>query len=155
MIRNTIREVYYKKALPSKCTTMMNKVLFIVYYSKIANTGHHSCIFSVVYNNIQKITNISIKKPIILISILNKYLDIPIYLDNRTPLLWRCFLFQLWVYFKVESKSFLPSPNGQLSCSCIVQSVLTEWWVVLWFAAVSYRTNRWILMVTLCHQLPS
>ena len=26
-------------------------------------------------------------KPIILISILNKYLDIPIYLDNRTPLL--------------------------------------------------------------------
>ena len=43
--------------------------------------------FSVVYNNIQKITNISIKKPIILISILNKYLDISIYLDNRTPLL--------------------------------------------------------------------
>ena len=42
--------------------------------------------FSVVYNNTQKITNISIKKPIILISILNKYLDIPIYLDNRTPL---------------------------------------------------------------------
>ena len=52
----------------------------------IGNTGHHSCMFSVVYNNIQKITNISIKKPIILISILNKYLDIPIYLDNRTPL---------------------------------------------------------------------
>ena len=65
---------------------MMNKVLFIIYYSKIANTGHHSYMFSVVYNNIQKITNISIKKPIILISILNKYLDIPIYLDNRTPL---------------------------------------------------------------------
>ena len=65
---------------------MMNKVLFIIYYSKIANTGHHSCMFSVVYNNIQKITNISIKKPIILISILNKYLDISIYLDNRTPL---------------------------------------------------------------------
>ena len=66
----------------------MNKVLFIIYYSKIANTGHHSCMFSVAYNNIQKITNILIKKPIILISILNKYLDIPIYLDNRTPLLW-------------------------------------------------------------------
>ena len=66
---------------------MMNKVLFIIYYSKIANTGHHSCMFSVVYNNIQKITNISIKKPIILISILNKYLDIPIYLDNCTPLM--------------------------------------------------------------------
>ena len=65
---------------------MMNKVLFIIYYSKIANTGHHSCMFSIVYNNIQKISNISIKKPIILISILNKYLDIPIYLDNRTPL---------------------------------------------------------------------
>ena len=57
---------------------MMNKVLFIIYYSKIANTGYHSCMFSVVYN-IQKITNISIKKTIILISILNKYLDIPIY----------------------------------------------------------------------------
>ena len=68
---------------------MMNNVLFIIYYSKIANTGHHGCMFSVVYNNIQKITNISTKKPIILISILNKYLviDIPIYLDNRTPLL--------------------------------------------------------------------
>ena len=64
----------------------MSKVLFIIYYTKIANTDHHSCMFSVVYNNIQKITNISIKKPIILISILNKYLDIPIYLDNRTPL---------------------------------------------------------------------
>ena len=85
--KNTIREVYYKKALPSKCVTMMSKVLFIIYYSKIANTGHHSCMFSVVYNNIQKITNISIKKPIILISILNKYLNIPIYLDNRTPLI--------------------------------------------------------------------
>ena len=64
------------------------------YYSKIANTGHHSCMFSVVYN-IQKITNISIMKPIILISILNNYLDIPIYLDNRTPLVliytpWLC-----------------------------------------------------------------
>ena len=57
-----------------------------IYYSKIANSGHYSCMFSVVYNNIQKITNVSIKKPIILISILNKYLDIPIHLDNRTPL---------------------------------------------------------------------
>ena len=66
----------------------MNKVLFIIYYSKIANTGHHNCMFSVVYKSIQKITNISIKKPIILISILNKYLDIPIYLDNRTPLVY-------------------------------------------------------------------
>ena len=43
--------------------------------------------FNVVYNNIQKITNISIKKPIILISILNKYLDMSIYLDNRIPLM--------------------------------------------------------------------
>ena len=68
----------------------MNKVLFIIYYSKIANTGHHSCMFTVVYNNIQKITNILIKKPIILISILNKYLDIPIYLDNHTHLTARC-----------------------------------------------------------------
>ena len=45
-----------------------------------------SCMFSVVHNSIQKITNILIKKSIILISILNKYLNIPIYLDNRTPL---------------------------------------------------------------------
>ena len=66
---------------------MCNEVLFIIYYSKIANTGHHSCMFSVVYNNILKITNILIKKQIILILILNKYLDIPIYLDNRTPLM--------------------------------------------------------------------
>ena len=42
--------------------------------------------FSVVHNSIQKITNILIMKPIILISILNKYLDILKYLDNRTPL---------------------------------------------------------------------
>ena len=71
----------------------MNKVLFIIYYSKIANTGYHSCTFSVVYNNIQKIT-ISIKKLIILISILNKHLDnfIPIYLGNRTPLVETAFV---------------------------------------------------------------
>ena len=41
---------------------MMNKVLFIIYYSKFANVGHHSYMFSVVYNNMQKNTNISIKK---------------------------------------------------------------------------------------------
>ena len=76
----------------------MNKVLFIIYYFKMANTGHHSCMFSVVYNNIQKITNISIKKPIILISILNKYLDIPIYLDNRTFLVCVCVCVCVCVY---------------------------------------------------------
>ena len=65
---------------------MLNKVLCILYYSKIANTGHYSYMFSVVHNGIQKITNISITKPIILILILNKYLDILNYLDNRTPL---------------------------------------------------------------------
>ena len=48
---------------------MMNKVLFIIYYSKSVNTDHHSCMLSAVYNNVQKIYNISIKKPIILISI--------------------------------------------------------------------------------------
>ena len=69
------------------CNTMLNKVLRTFYYSKIANTGHHSYMFSVVHNSIQKFTNISIMKPIILISILNKYLDILKYLDNRTPLL--------------------------------------------------------------------
>ena len=51
------------------------------------NTGHHSYMFSVVHNSIQKITNISIMKPIILISLLNKYLNILYYLDNRTPLI--------------------------------------------------------------------
>ena len=68
------------------CNTMLNKVLRIFYYSKIANTGHHSYMFSVVHNSIQKITSISIMKPNILISILNKYLDNLKYLDNRTPL---------------------------------------------------------------------
>ena len=66
---------------------MLNKVLCIFYYSKIANTGHHSYMFNIVYNSIQKITNISIMKPIILISILNKYLDNLNYLDNHTPLI--------------------------------------------------------------------
>ena len=65
---------------------MLNEVLCIFYYSKIANTGHHSYMFSVVHNSIQIITNISIMKPIILISILNKYLDILEYLDIRTSL---------------------------------------------------------------------
>ena len=65
---------------------MLNKVLCIFCYSKIANTGHHSYMFSIVHNSIQKITNILIMKPIILISILNKYLDNLKYLDNRTPL---------------------------------------------------------------------
>ena len=64
----------------------VNKVLCIFYYSKIANTGHHSYMFNIVHNSIQKITNISIMKPIILILILNKYLDNLKYLDNRTPL---------------------------------------------------------------------
>ena len=67
---------------------MLNKVLYIFYYSKIANTGHHSYMFSIVHNSIQKITNISIMKPIIFISILNKYLDNLKYLDNRTPLIY-------------------------------------------------------------------
>ena len=58
-----------------------------VIYTKIANTARSSQLY--VQCSVQqytKNTNISIKKPNILISILNKYLDIPIYLDNRTPL---------------------------------------------------------------------
>ena len=66
---------------------MLNKVLCIFYYSKIANADHHSYMFSIVYNSIQKITNILIMKLIILILILNKYLDNLKYPDNRTPLL--------------------------------------------------------------------
>ena len=85
--KNTIIEVYCKKAPPPRCVTMLTKVLCIFYYSKIANTGHHSYMFGIVHNSIQKITNISIMKPIILISILNKYLDNLKYLDNRTPLI--------------------------------------------------------------------
>ena len=99
--KNTIIEVYYKKALPPRCVTMLNKVLCIFYYSKIANTGHHSYMFSIVHNSIQKITNILIMKLIILILILNKYLDILKYLDNRTPLIELC------------------RPSMQLHCICI------------------------------------
>ena len=69
---------------------MLNEVLCLFYYSKIANADHHSYVFSVVHNSIQKITNISIMKPIILISILNKYLNILKHLDNRTPLTYVC-----------------------------------------------------------------
>ena len=58
--KNIIIEVYYKKALPPRCATMLNEVLCIFYYLKIANTGHHSYMFSVVHNSIQIITNISI-----------------------------------------------------------------------------------------------
>ena len=36
-------------------------------------------------------------KPITLISILNKYLDIPIYLDNRTPLI-TCPIIKSWFH---------------------------------------------------------
>ena len=42
--------------------------------------------FGVVYSSIQKFTIILIMKPIIFILILNKYLDISIYLDSCTPL---------------------------------------------------------------------
>ena len=87
--KNTIIEVYYKKALPPRCVTMLNKVLCIFYYSKTANTGHHSYMFSVVHNSIPKFTNTLIMKSIILISLLNKYLNILKYLDNRTPLVGR------------------------------------------------------------------
>ena len=38
-------------------------------YSKIANTAHDSCMFGVVYSNIQKFTIITIMKPIIFISV--------------------------------------------------------------------------------------
>ena len=53
----------------------------------LRNTDHHSYMFRVVHNSIQKIANISIMKPIILILVLNKYLDNLNYLDNRTPLI--------------------------------------------------------------------
>ena len=91
--KNTTREVYYKKALPPRCVTMLNEVLCIFYYSKIVNTGHHSYMFSVVHNSIQKITNISIMKLIILILIFNKYLGILKYLDNHTPLVYAKYIF--------------------------------------------------------------
>ena len=35
--KNTIREVYYKKILSSRRVTMKNKVLCLIYYSKISN----------------------------------------------------------------------------------------------------------------------
>ena len=53
--KNTIIEAYYKEALPPRCVTMFNKVLCIFYYSKIANTGHQSYMFSIVHNSIQKL----------------------------------------------------------------------------------------------------
>ena len=66
----------------------LDKVLriFCESYSKFANTAHNSNMFGVVYSSIQKFTIILIMKPIIFISIMNKYLDISIYLDNLTPL---------------------------------------------------------------------
>ena len=68
---------------------MVNKVLCIFHNSKIANTDHLSYMFSAVHNSIQKFTNISIIKPIIFISITNKYLDNLNYLDNCTALVSR------------------------------------------------------------------
>ena len=66
----------------------LDKVLriFCESYSKFANTAHKSNMFGVVYGSIQKFIIILIMKPIIFISIMNKYLDISIYLDNLTPL---------------------------------------------------------------------
>ena len=49
--------------------------------------------FGVVYNSIQKFTIILIMKSIIVISIMNKYLDISIYLDNLTPLVLELLLY--------------------------------------------------------------
>ena len=69
--KNTIREIYYKKALLSRCPTMMNKVLCIFSGFQLFQNCYHSYMFSVVYSSIPKITNISIMKPIIFISIMN------------------------------------------------------------------------------------
>ena len=49
--------------------------------------------FDVVYSIIQKFTIILIMKSIIVISIMNKYLDISIYLDNLTPLVLELLLY--------------------------------------------------------------
>ena len=60
----------------------LDKVLCIFHesYSEFANTAHNNNMFGVVYSSIQKFTIILIMKPIIFISIMNKYLDISIYL---------------------------------------------------------------------------
>ena len=55
----------------------LDKVLrvFCESYSEFANTAHKSIVFGVVYSSIQKFT-------IIFILIMNKYLDIAIYLSR-------------------------------------------------------------------------
>ena len=82
--KNTITEVYYKKVLLTRCVTMLNTVLCP--YFIIPKLLTQVIKVTVVYNSIQKITNISIMKPIILISIMNKYLNISNYLDIITHL---------------------------------------------------------------------
>ena len=101
-------------------------------HSKIANTGHHSCMFSVVYNNIQKITNISIKKPIILISILNKYLYIPIYLDNCTPLSKTKAFFIFMAFLWSVSNIYLVAKHWN-SFSYWVSCYLSVWNLLYWW----------------------
>ena len=72
------------------CNNDKYSIVYIFWVSIIQNhfnTAHQSYMFKAIYNSIPKITNTSIIKPIIFIYILKKYLDIPIYLDNHTPLL--------------------------------------------------------------------
>ena len=74
------------KAPILSCAVMMMIIMIKYMCTKIANTARDSCMFGVVYSNIQKFTIIMIMKPIIFISIWIKYLNISIYLDNRTAL---------------------------------------------------------------------
>ena len=61
---------------------MMMMIILIKYYAYFvdlipkANTAHNSNMFGVVSSSFQKFTIILIMKPIILFSIMNKYLDL-------------------------------------------------------------------------------
>ena len=67
-------------------------------------------------------------------------------------------VFYGYKYFMIESKSFLPSPNGKLSCTCIIpsQSIYSTVYGELWQISLLLVT-QWALIPSdaVCHQLPS
>ena len=80
IVYNTL--IFLIKAPLLRCATIMNKALRWCLLFKITNThtAHHSCTYRVIYNSIQNITYTLIIKPINLIQIMKKYLDIRMYL---------------------------------------------------------------------------
>ena len=93
-------------------------IILITYYTSFVNPTLNlltqliaAIILGVVYSSIQKFTIILTMKPIIFISIMSKYLNISIYLDNLTPLYRTSHM-----CINMIDEAFLPQQPGSYKC---------------------------------------